>query len=439
MRAVDIIARKRDGLALSAEEIAFFVQGLTSGQIPDYQVAAWAMAVLLQGMTTQETIELTMAMVRSGATLDLSSVAPIVVDKHSSGGVGDKTTLAVLPMVSAAGLPVVKMSGRGLGFSGGTLDKLEAIPGFNISLSIEQLLANARQYGIALSGQTPELAPADGKLYALRDVTATVPSLPLIASSIMSKKIAGGANAIALDVKVGRGAFIETLVEARALAQLMIRIGEGVDRRVTAVLSGMSQPLGLAVGNALEVAEAVKTLRGGGPSDFREHCLVIGAEMLLLGGLASSPEEAHARLLKTLADGSALDKFRTWVHAQGGDVRVADDLSLLPHAPVVEQVPAPRSGYVAGIDAREVGLTSVDLGAGRTRKGEPIDPAVGIVLGPKVGEWIASGDTLLTIHARDRETAAAARERLVAACTWSEKPVSPPPLVYEIMRSTKAD
>jgi len=435
MRAVDIIARKRDGLALTAEEITFFIQGLTSGQIPDYQVAAWAMAVLLRGMTAQETIELTMAMVRSGATLDLSSVAPIVVDKHSSGGVGDKTTLAVLPMVSAAGLPVVKMSGRGLGFSGGTLDKLEAIPGFNVSLSVEQLLANARRYGIALSGQTPELAPADGKLYALRDVTATVPSLPLIASSIMSKKIAGGANAIVLDVKVGRGAFVETLEDAHALAQLMIRIGEGIGRRVTAVLSDMSQPLGLAVGNALEVVEAMETLRGGGPSDFREHCLVIGAEMLLLGGLASSPEESRAKLLETIADGSALDKFRTWVRAQGGDVRAVDDPSLLPHAPVVEQVPAPRSGYVAGIDAREVGLISVDLGAGRARKGEPIDPAVGIVLGTKAGNWVTAGEALFIIHARDRATAFAACERLLAAYTWSQEPVSQPPLVYETLRS----
>jgi len=438
MRAVDIIAKKRDGLELAAEEIGFFVRGFTSGQIPDYQVSAWAMAVLLRGMSTQETIDLTMAMVRSGVTLDLSPVAPLVVDKHSSGGVGDKTTLAVLPMVSAAGLPVVKMSGRGLGFSGGTLDKLEAIPGFNVSLSVEQLLANARQVGIALAGQTPELAPADGKLYALRDVTATVPSLPLIASSIMSKKIAGGAGALVLDVKVGRGAFMETLEEARALAQMMMRIGEGVGRRVTAVLSDMSQPLGKAVGNSLEVIEAVETLARSAlvraPTDFLEHCLVIGAEMLLLGGLAGSPEEARTRLLKTIAEGSALDKFRTWVRAQGGDVRAVDDLSLLPHAPVVERVPAPRSGYVASIDAREVGLTSVDLGAGRERKGEPIDPAVGIVLGPKVGERVVTGEALLTIHARDGASAAAARERLLAAYTWSEEPVSPPPLVYEIMR-----
>lgn len=434
MRAVDIIAKKRDGLPLTSEEIDFFIQGLTSGEIPDYQVSAWAMAVLLRGMTVQETVDLTMAMVRSGLTLDLSSVAPIVVDKHSSGGVGDKTTLAVLPMVSAAGLPVVKMSGRGLGFSGGTLDKLESIPGFNVSLSVEQLLDNARRYGIALSGQTPELAPADGKLYALRDVTATVPSLPLIASSIMSKKIAGGAQAIVLDVKVGRGAFMETLEEARALAQLMIHIGESVGRRVTAVLSDMSQPLGRAVGNALEVVEALETLRGGGPPDFREHCLVIGAEMLLLGGLARSPEEARERLLKTLADGSALDKFRLWVRAQGGDVRVVDDPSLLPQAPWVEPVPSPHTGYLAGIDAREVGLTAVDLGAGRQRKGEPIDYAVGIVLGAKVGEHISAGEPLFTLHARDEATASAARQRLLAAYAWSEQPTSPPPLIYEILR-----
>ena len=434
MRAVDIIAKKRDGLPLTAQEINFFVQGLTTGQVPDYQVAAWAMAVLLKGMTRQETVDLTMAMAHSGDILDLSGVAPLVVDKHSTGGVGDKTTLAVAPMVSAAGLPVAKMSGRGLGFTGGTLDKLESIPGFVVSLGIERFLATVRDVGIVVAGQTEHLAPADGKLYALRDVTATVASLPLIASSIMSKKIAGGAQAIVLDVKVGRGALLHTLDDARALARLMIDIGQEAGRRVTAVLSDMNQPLGLAVGNALEVIEAIDTLHGGGPPDFVEHCLVIGGEMLVLGGLASTPEDGRARLARTLEDGSAWERFRAWVAAQGGHVRAVDDVSLLPRAPVVQAVPAPRSGYVSAIAARVVGLTAVSLGAGRQRKGEPIDPSVGILLGPKVGDWIVAGDTLFTIHARDVASAAAARARLLDAYTWSDEPVSPPPLVYEVIR-----
>lgn len=434
MRAVDIIARKRDGLALRADEIAFFVQGFTRGRIPDYQVAAWAMAVLLRGMTDQETIALTMAMVRSGEVLDLAGVAPVVVDKHSTGGVGDKTTLAVGPMVSAAGLPVAKMSGRGLGFSGGTLDKLEAIPGFRVSLGRERFLATLREVGIAVAGQTAELVPADGILYALRDVTATVPSLPLIASSIMSKKIAGGAHAVVLDVKVGRGAFMATLEDARALASLMIRIGEGVGRRVTAVLSDMNQPLGASVGNALEVAEAVETLRGHGPPDFVEHCLVIGAEMLVLGGRARDPAEGRARLTGTIEDGSALAKFRDWVGAQGGEARVAEDLSLLPQAPVVRTLPSSRAGYICGLDAREVGLVALAMGAGRQRKTDPIDPAVGIVLARKVGDRVDRGETLFTLHARDEASVAAARDRLLAAYSWSREPVSPPSPVHEIMR-----
>lgn len=434
MRAVDIIAKKRDGLALTEEEIDFFVQGFSQGHIPDYQASAWAMAILSRGMTDQETIALTMSMVRSGETLDLSGVAPIVVDKHSTGGVGDKTTLIVAPMVAAVGLTIAKMSGRGLGFSGGTLDKLESIPGFTISLGIERFLANAHEHGIVVAGQTADLVPADGKLYALRDVTATVPSLPLIASSIMSKKIAGGADAMVLDVKVGRGAFMTTLQDAHALAKMMMRIGKGVGRRVTAVLSDMSQPLGRAVGNAIEVVEAIETLRGGGPSDLVEHCLVIGAEMLVLGGAAETPEQGRTELLRAFDDGRALAKFRIWVQAQGGDARVVDDLSLLPQANVIEPVPAPRSGYLEGIDAREVGLTAVALGAGREHKGEAIDPAVGIVLGPKVGAWVDAGETLFTVHAPDANAAIAARERLLAAHTWSEIPVLPPPPIHEIMR-----
>ncbi len=434
MRAVDIIAKKRDGEELSANEIGFFVQGLVSGEIPDYQVAAWAMAVVWRGMTPAETAALTMAMVRSGEVMDLARLGPVVVDKHSTGGVGDKTTLVVAPLVSAAGLPVAKMSGRGLGFSGGTLDKLEAIPGFDVSLSTGAFLATAREAGIVVAGQTGDLVPADGKLYALRDVTATVPSLPLIASSIMSKKIAGGADAIVLDVKVGKGAFMRTLDDARALAEAMIAIGRQVGRRVTAVLSDMNQPLGLAVGNALEVAEAIAALRGEGPEDLVEHCLVVAAEMLVLGERAADPAEARVQLEALLADGSALERFRRWVRAQGGDPRVADDVGMLPTAPVMRAVEAPRGGFLAGIDAEEVGLVSVALGAGRQRKGDPIDPAVGIVLGPKVGARVEAGERLLTVHAHTEDDADEAARRLLAAYTWSEEPVATPPLVYDVIR-----
>lgn len=434
MRAVDIIAKKRDRLALTGAEIEYFVQGLTDGTIPDYQVAAWAMAVLLNGMDPRETADLTMAMVRSGQTLNLDEIAPVVVDKHSTGGVGDKTTLAVAPMVAAAGLPVAKMSGRGLGFSGGTLDKLEAIPGYQVGLSIEKLIATVHRTGVVVAGQTAQLAPADGILYALRDVTATVPSLPLIASSIMSKKIAAGAHAMVLDVKVGRGAFMTTLGEARELARRMIDIGERVGRRVTAVLSGMDQPLGCAVGNSLEVIEAIETLRGRGPADFYEHCLLIGGEMLLLAGLAATPEEAQGRLARAVSDGSALARFRDWVAAQGGEAHVADDYALLPRANVALPVAAPRTGYIAALDARTVGETSVVLGAGRTRKEDPVDLGVGIVLGAKIGDRVEQGQTLFTVHAKSAADAADAAERLLAAYAWADAAVPAPPLVYDVLR-----
>jgi pyrimidine-nucleoside phosphorylase len=437
MRAVDIIAAKRDGAGLSAEQIDFFVQGFATGDIPDYQVSAWAMAVLLRGMTDQETIDLTMAMVRSGETLDMSSIAPIVVDKHSTGGVGDKTTLVVAPLVAAAGLPVAKMSGRGLGFSGGTLDKLESIPGFTVSLTMDRFLRIARKHGIVVAGQTADLAPADGKLYALRDVTATVPSLPLIASSIMSKKIAAGGHALVLDVKVGRGAFMTTEEEARRLAEIMIRIGEGVGRQVTAVLSDMNQPLGNAVGNAIEVAEAIDALEGRGPADLREHCLIVAAEMLVLGRIAATPDDARAQLQSLLDGGEALTKFEEWVAAQGGNPGVTHDRTLLPQAPVQRPVPAPQEGAVEAIDAREVGLASVALGAGRQKKGEPVDPAVGIILNAKVGDRISRGESLSTVHARDEAAAEEAASRIRAAYRLTEAAVTPPPLFYGILRGQR--
>ena len=434
MRAVDIIAKKRDGGELSAAEIDFFIQGFVRDEIPDYQAAAWLMAVYLQGMSQQETIDLTMAMARSGQMLDLKEIAPLVVDKHSTGGVGDKTTIAVAPLVASTGLPVGKMSGRALSFSGGTLDKLESIPGFQADITTAEFLAQLRTAGLVVCGQTADLAPADGKLYALRDVTATVSCLPLIASSIMSKKIASGARAIVLDVKVGRGAFMKTKEEATALARLMVEIGQGVGRRVRALLSDMNQPLGRAVGNALELKEALDTLHGHGPHEFLEHCLNVAGQMLVLGDKAQDTKEARAILLDTLHSGRALAKFKEWIAAQGGDLAVVEDPSRLPQATIVQDVPAPHAGYVASIDAMEVGLTAMLLGAGRAKKGDPIDHAVGVVLRVKIGDYVKHGEPLLTIHANDGHKLAQARERLLAAYTWSEEPVEAPPPVYEIIQ-----
>ena len=433
MKAVDVIIKKREGMELSREEIEFFINGITRGSIPDYQAAAWAMAVLLNGMTERETTDLTMAMARSGEMLDLSGVVPLAVDKHSTGGVGDKTTLVVEPLVAACGLPVGKMSGRGLGFSGGTLDKMESIPGFRVNLTREEFLQKLGEEGLVLAGQSGDLAPADGKLYALRDVTGTVPSIPLIASSIMSKKIAAGAQAIVLDVKVGTGAFMETLPEARQLAELMVAIGRLSGRKVVALLSDMNQPLGNAVGNALEVNEAIDTLQGGGPADFREHCLVVASHLLVVGRKAVDIDEARRMAETTLQDGIAWQQFRRLVTSQGGEVSVVDKPTLLPQAPFVETVAAERSGYLLGIDAREVGETSVELGAGRARKEDPIDHAVGIMIHHKVGDHIGKGEGLFTIHANDLSKMVAARKRLLAAHQWSDHPVEPLPLFYGIV------
>ncbi len=433
MRAVDIIARKRDGQTLTAEEIEFLVQGYNEGQIPDYQVAAWLMAIVLRGMERQETIDLTMAIVRSGEQLDLQDIAPFVVDKHSTGGVGDKTTLVVAPLVAAAGLKVGKISGRGLGFTGGTLDKLESIPGFRVDLSMAEFRAQLDSVGLVVVGQSPELAPADGKLYALRDATATVDSLPLIASSIMSKKIAGGANGIVLDVKVGQGAFMETQKEAHELAQLMLDIGDSLGRKVRAVIADMSQPLGRAVGNALELQEAIDTLRGRGPEDFRRHCLALAAQMLLLTGDFEGEAEAVTLLERLLEGGQALSRFRAWIAAQGGDTRVLDDPSLLPSAKFVREVKASEARYVAGLDARELGLTSMLLGGGRSKKGDRVDHAVGIVLRAKIGDRVEPGRPLFTIHANDEGKLAGAQQRLLAAYEWSDEPVSPPPLIHQVL------
>jgi len=433
VRTVDIIAKKRDGGTLTADELDWFVQSYTRGDLPDYQAAAWLMAVYLRGMNRDETVALTLSMARSGDTLDLSDVAPVVADKHSTGGVGDKTTLLVAPLVAGTGLPVGKISGWGLGFSGGTLDKLEAIAGYRTHLTTEEFLAQLHNHGIVVSGSSADLAPADGKLYALRDVTATVSSLPLIAASIMSKKIAAGANAIVLDVKVGRGTFMKTETDARALAEMMVEIGQSVDRQVTAVLSDMSQPLGNAVGNALEVREAINALQGQGPADFVEHCLTIGGQMLILGGQAANAVEARQKLQETLDSRRAWAKFREWISAQGGDLNLVDDPDRLPRARLIETVTAAHSGYVAGIDAMEIGLTAVLLGAGRAKKGDTIDPAVGIVLAAKVGDAVKQGAPLFTLHANDEAKLAEAEQRVLAAFTWQDQPAELPPHFYGVV------
>lgn len=436
MRAVDIITHKRDGRQLGREEIEFFIDGYVAGEIPDYQAAAWVMAIYFRGMTPQETAHLTLAMAHSGETLDLHDTLPFIIDKHSSGGVGDKTTLVVGPMVAALGVPVGKMSGRGLSFSGGTLDKLESIRGFSPALTLEQFKRQLKEIGLVVAGQTQDLAPADGKLYALRDVTGTVPSLPLIASSIMSKKIASGADAIVLDVKVGQGAFMETVAEAEELARLMVEIGRHLDRKMTALIGDMSQPLGLAVGNATEVREAVATLHGEGPADFREHCVDVAREMLLISGRTSDPAGAARAALGTLADGSAWRKFREFVAAQGGDLACVDEPDRLPRAPVIAPLLAAADGTIAQVDAREVGYTVVDLGGGRARKEDAVDPAVGVVLaeGTKVGQPAVAGRPLLWVHAGSREACDAASARLARAIVISPHPVGAPPLIHKVIR-----
>ncbi|MEW6287488.1 MAG: thymidine phosphorylase [Chloroflexota bacterium] len=430
MRAVDIIIKKRDRGELTREEIEFFVKGFASGEIPDYQASAFAMAVVLNGMTPRETTDLTLALAHSGQMLDLSDVVDFAVDKHSSGGVGDKTSIVVLPVVVACGLPVGKMSGRGLGFSGGTLDKMESIPGYRVDLTTEEFKRQLKEKGIVLTGQSLDLAPADGKLYALRDVTGTVQSIPLIASSIMCKKLAGGAQAIVLDVKTGLGAFMTTLEEARQLASLMVDIGKLAGRDVVALLSDMNQPLGCAVGNALEVIEAIETLKGGGPDDFREHCLHIAAHMLVLGKRAKTLEDARKMAEAAIASGAALEKLRVLVEAQGGDVSYVDDIGKFPRAKFVETVKAPRSGFVSQVHARAVGEAAVALGAGRTKKSDPIDHAVGFVIHKKVGDRVEAGEPLFTVHANDAAKLAEARQAVLNAYIFSDVKVEPLPLFY---------
>ncbi len=429
MRAYDMIERKRLGQELTTEEIRFLVNGYAAGQVPDYQMAAWAMAVVLRGMTSRETADLTMALVESGDTVDLGAIAGIKVDKHSTGGVGDTTSLVLVPLVAACGAPVAKMSGRGLGHTGGTLDKLESIPGFQVEMGIGDFAAQVNRVGCAIVGQTGNLVPADKKLYALRDVTATVESIPLIAASVMSKKIAGGADAIVLDVKTGSGAFMKTLDDSFRLAETMVAIGAHVGRKTVAVISDMEQPLGCAVGNALEVEEAIETLRGFGPPDLEELCLALGAQMLELAGVALTAEEARRRLLSALRSGKGLSKLKEMVAAQGGDASYVTQPVKLPRAAWIQGVQAPCAGYVEHIVALEVGHVTMGLGAGRATKESVIDLAVGVVLKKKVGDAVQPGELLAEIHASDPELVPTAAARILGAFRIGPAPVTAPPLI----------
>jgi pyrimidine-nucleoside phosphorylase len=436
---VDLIIKKRDGDEHTPEELRFLVRGIVDETLPDYQLAAWAMAVYFQGMSDAEITALTQAMAESGEMLDLHDAVPpgaLIVDKHSSGGVGDKTTLAVGPIVAACGLPVGKMSGRGLSFTGGTIDKLESIRGWSAELSEEAFRRQLRQVGLVVAAQTADLAPADKHLYALRDVTGTVPALPLIASSIMSKKLAAGADAIVLDVKCGRGAFMETLEEARELARLMVAIGKGAGRQVTALITAMDQPLGRAVGHALEVVEAIDTLHGRGPADFQELVEQVAAEMLLLGRpSAAGYEAALEQVRNAIRSGDAFAKLRDFVAAQGGDATQVDDPGKLPTSPVTVPVPAPGAGTVSQIDAREVGLSVVALGGGRQAKGGTIDHRVGVICHAKVGESVEEGEPLCTVHAADEASAARVIGRIQSAFTLGDEPVQPASPVLDRLSS----
>ncbi|MBF2453876.1 pyrimidine-nucleoside phosphorylase [Listeria seeligeri] len=399
MRMVDIISKKRDGKALSTEEIQFFIDGYTNGEIPDYQASALAMAIFFQDMNDEERADLTMAMVGSGDTIDLSAIEGIKVDKHSTGGVGDTTTLVLAPLVAAVGVPVAKMSGRGLGHTGGTIDKLESIEGFHIELDKKDFINLVNRDKVAVIGQSGNLTPADKKMYALRDVTGTVNSIPLIASSIMSKKIAAGADAIVLDVKTGAGAFMKTDEDAENLAHAMVRIGNNVGRNTMAVISDMSQPLGEAIGNALEVKEAIDTLKGEGPKDLTELVLVLGSQMVVLAKQAKTLEEARAKLIEVIENGAALEKFKTFLANQGGDASIVDHPEKLPQAKFQIEVPAKTSGFVGKIIADEIGIAAMILGAGRATKEDEINLAVGLMLRKKVGDPVKAGESLVTIFA----------------------------------------
>lgn len=411
MRMVDIIEKKRDGQELTTAEINFFIEGYTKGEIPDYQASALAMAIYFQDMNDRERADLTRAMVESGDTIDLSAIDGVKVDKHSTGGVGDTTTLVLAPLVASLGVSVAKMSGRGLGHTGGTIDKLESIAGFHVELTREQFIDLVNRDKVAVIGQSGNLTPADKKLYALRDVTGTVNSIPLIASSIMSKKIAAGADAIVLDVKTGDGAFMKTQEDAEELAHAMVRIGNHVGRKTIAIISDMSQPLGFAIGNALEVKEAIETLQGKGPKDLTELVLTLGSQMVILAGKAKTSEEAKEMLLDAIHSGKALAKFKEFLANQGGDASIVDDLTKLPQAKYKIELPAKQSGYISRMVADEIGVASMILGAGRATKEDVIDLAVGLVLHKKVGDKVEEGESILTIYS-NRENVEDVKQKL---------------------------
>jgi pyrimidine-nucleoside phosphorylase len=426
----ELIQRKRDGGELSADELAELVLGYTRGEIPDYQLAAFLMAVYFRGLSAAETFALTDAMVRSGETLALGeALGRRVVDKHSTGGVGDKVSIAVGPIVAACGVPFGKMSGRGLGHTGGTLDKLESIPGFRVELTTEEFVAQVREIGLAIVGQTGDLVPADKKLYALRDVTATVDNVSLIAASIMSKKLAAGADAIVLDVKVGDGAFMKTLADGEVLGEAMLSLGERAGREVVCLLTDMDQPLGSAVGNSLEVAEAVATLRGEGPPDLTELVLAGAAHLLSLSDLGIGEDDARARVNAAVQNGSALAAYERWIRAQGGD----SDPDALPRAPVVREVTAPSDRFVTALAALPVGLAALRLGAGRRTKDDAIDHAVGVRCLRKRGAEVATGDVLAEVHARDAASADRAAAEVLAAYRFGDEPPRPRPIVLETL------
>ena len=434
MLMTDIIVKKRDGFKLSADEIEFVVDGYTKGEIPDYQMSALLMAILIRGMDREETLELTMAMMHSGETLDLSGIKGVKADKHSTGGVGDKTSLILCPMVAAQGVKIAKMSGRGLGHTGGTIDKLESFPGFNTGISEETFMANVNDFGIAIAGQTADLDPADKKMYALRDVTGTVPSIPLIVSSIMSKKLAAGADVIVLDVKSGSGSFMKTEDDARELAENLTAVGKMAGKKTVAVITDMDEPLGNAIGNALEVKEAIEVLRGDKKGELLELCLTLGACILTEAGIAENDDEARKMLIRGIEDGSALNKLAQLVEGQGGDKNAVYNTELLPSAPVRYEAICKQTGYVKHISAADVGLVSMHLGGGRVTKESEIDLSVGLILNKKVGDRIEAGESLGTIHATSMEKAEQAAELLRGCYTIVPDPVEKPAFIKGIVR-----
>jgi pyrimidine-nucleoside phosphorylase len=434
MEIVELIRKKRDGHTLSTPEIDWLIQHYTQDRIPDYQMSAWAMAVFWRGMDARETSDLTLAMARSGEELHARDIISPVVDKHSTGGVGDKVTLAVAPLVAACGVAVGKMTGRGLGHTGGTVDKLESVQGFRSSLTREEFTDILTRHHIVLAGQSHDLAPADGKMYALRDVTGTVESIPLIAASIMSKKLAVGASHLLLDVKVGSGAFMKTVEQARALAETMVDIGRLAELHTVAAITSMEQPLGRAIGNALEMAEAIAILRGEGPQDVSDLCYHEASELLVMTGSARSLSEAERKVEQVIRSGAAVVKLAEVIAAQGGDARQVEQPELLPTAPVRKMLKAPRTGYIAAIEAEQLGLTSMRLGAGRFKKDEQIDHRTGFILQAKIGDYRKSGDPLVEIHARSEAEADSVRDALLASYTWSDAPVSAPPLLLDTIR-----